>query len=443
MPTPSAVEHLLASPGVRADAGVRSARLQLTEHWLATASERPLLAIVAHTGGRPRLLLTDRVAEAEALLARPGADLDRLSALLDAPWVDPDRPLRLERLAVAKPWGRELWYTGIEARGVCAAHPDGAPGPTLPLPWLLAALPDRYGGVRAPVLLKVLDPHPEPGRGDLYFELHEHKQELFLVTTVDPGAWPQGIGRVRLGFDPGRIAALGDAGLRAAFLAAVRRYESVRRRLDAHLDAARDALGLERNAILPAAEARHLEEQLPADLVARERSLRAEVEGFTHLQPVVPGDLIRIPPGLPHALQHGVRVVEFQTPSYERRILWFGQKVLTQSHWDTEAAVARMTLRPPRSPGADTGNRTMPDTECLDRFDDVRILRIRLPAGTRHPLPPAAHAVLIALSGRVVLDGVEVGPEQALLVPGPALARPLVAGSEDALCAIALHGETP
>ena len=46
-------------------------------------------------------------------------------------------------------------------------------------------------GIAAPViLLKVLDPHPEPVRGDLYFEVHEHKREVYVVTAVDRNAWP-------------------------------------------------------------------------------------------------------------------------------------------------------------------------------------------------------------------------------------------------------------
>ena len=43
-----------------------------------------------------------------------------------------------------------------------------------------------------------------------------------------------------------------------------------------------------------------------------------------------------------HSLQHGVRVIEFQTPHYERMIVMFAQKVLTQGHWNTEEALAGM-----------------------------------------------------------------------------------------------------
>jgi hypothetical protein len=57
--------------------------------------------------------------------------------------------------------------------------------------------------------------------------------------------------------------------------------------------------------------------------------------------------VIKIPLHVPHALQHGVRVVEFQTPAYERKIISFGQKVLTQKGWDVERALQLMQLDVP------------------------------------------------------------------------------------------------
>ena len=39
---------------------------------------------------------------------------------------------------------------------------------------------------------------------------------------------------------------------------------------------------------------------------------------------------------------HGIKVVEFQTPHYERLILMFAQKVITQNHWDTENAINKL-----------------------------------------------------------------------------------------------------
>ena len=54
------------------------------------------------------------------------------------------------------------------------------------------------------------------------------------------------------------------------------------------------------------------------------------------------GDAIRIGPLIPHSLRHGVRVAEVQTPVYERLIISFNQKVLTQKGWNTDEAFEKM-----------------------------------------------------------------------------------------------------
>src|SRR5690625_7657891 len=42
-------------------------------------------------------------------------------------------------------------------------------------------------------------PLPVEVVGDLYFELHEEKREVYVVTSIDPQAWPEGIGAIRYG----------------------------------------------------------------------------------------------------------------------------------------------------------------------------------------------------------------------------------------------------
>ncbi|HSG89889.1 MAG TPA: hypothetical protein VLA56_11805, partial [Pseudomonadales bacterium] len=376
-----------------------------------------------------------------ALRADGVDELETLGHALDTPVLDPHKAFPLLPLAIPKPWGRELWYTGIEARGVCATG-DGAR--SVPLPWLLAALPERFGGVRAPVLMKVLDPLPEPVRGDLYFELHDEKEELYLVTAIDDDAWPDGVGAVRMGFDRERLAALGDTGLRRAFADAVAAYRPVRERIDAHLDAGRDAAGIARDAPLDGATAARLEADLPATLVDRERVLRAEVEALTALRPLRVGDLVQVPRGVPHALQHGVRVMEFQTPLYERRILWFAQKVLTEPDRNTQEVIDRMQLLPPEPSApeaipAPAGVHAERICAC-DAFD---VLRLRMDPDSRYRPPPAGHAVLAGLTGDVALDDRHAGAGAALLIPGPALAGELRAGADGAVCLLAVpatHG---
>ena len=71
------------------------------------------------------------------------------------------------------------------------------------------------------------------------------------------------------------------------------------------------------------------------------------MDGFTSIKELRLGDVIKVPTWTPHSPQHGIRVIEFQTPTYERYIISFEQRVLTQEHWDSEHAIAHMTLDPP------------------------------------------------------------------------------------------------
>lgn len=202
-------------------------------------------------------------------------------------------------------------------------------------------------------LLKILDPFPDPVYGDLYFELHEEKREVYVVTRVDPASWPAGRGAIRYGFDLQVRAEYPDEqAFRSAYLRSVRAYEQVRREIDRCEDAWRNAEGYRPNDLVPATTLRRWRAAHPPALRRAEVEARRAMERFTQLLPVGVGDVIQVPTRLPHALQHGVRTVEFQTPVYERRILSFAQKVLTQDHWDTAAAVQQMRLEPPPPPPA-------------------------------------------------------------------------------------------
>ena len=326
------------------------------------------------------------------------AHAQRLGAAL----IDFDEAQCLDPVHVPKPWGREIWHTGIEARGV--SRIVDADGACTPLPWVLAAAPRRLHAQSPIVLLKTLDPLPEPGLGDLYFELHETKREVYVVTHVDPRAWPDGVGAIRFGMNQAlRRGYADDAAFRRAYLDAVRSYEAVRRRIDAHASPA----------------------DLPADLVAAERRLREAMHRFTALVPLSVGDVVRVPTWLPHSLQHGVRVIEFQTPVYERRILSFGQKVLTQPHWDTDFAVQRMTLDTPLdapfelvepAPGV--------VVEQIAAFEDFVVQRVRLAAGAQLPLAATRPYVLATgLIGEPAIGATPLPAETACFVPGTALHR--------------------
>ena len=244
---------------------------------------------------------------------------------------------------------------GIEERGESRVHTDGG---ELPLSKYLDA-----AGIAAPViLLKVLDPHPEPVRGDLYFEVHEHKREVYVVTAVDRGAWPDGKGRIRFGMSQDMRRRFADDGeFRAAYLAAVREYEGTRRSIDRG------------DAVMAEDEARK----------------RAAMDAFTNLKSLRPSDVVVVPTWTPHALQHGTRVVEFQTAAYERYIISFAQKVLTQDGWDSERAIARLRLDPPADPAFEE---VAPRVDRIASFDDLfrSLARGRRAGQTRRTAAPGA-----------------------------------------------------
>jgi hypothetical protein len=118
--------------------------------------------------------------------------------------ISSDAPLQLESCIIPKPWGREIWYTGIEARGVSRVR--GETG-TTELPYALGMFPVPIVGDReeAPLLLKVLDPLPDEIYGDLYLEVHREKWETYVVLSVDPSAWPDGAGVLMAGLAPDAV----------------------------------------------------------------------------------------------------------------------------------------------------------------------------------------------------------------------------------------------
>ena len=318
--------------------------------------------------------------------------------------IDPSAPVKLEPVAIAKPWGREIWHSAIEARGESTVR---TAADSVPLSQYLEA-----AGIEAPVvLLKVLDPDPTPVLGDLYFEVHERKRELYVVTAIDPTAWPDGCGRIRLGMNQARRRTYGnDAAFRAAYLEAVRAYERERRAIDRGERPSGDA----------------------------EREKRALMEAFTAWSPLRIGDVVTLPPWMPHALQHGVRVVEFQTPTYERRIISFAQRVVTQGHWDSEEAIARMSLDPPPSSSFEE---VAPGVERVAAFDDFGVWRAALLPHRPVALPPdAPYTLCMAIGGAVQVGDLRLAAEQACLVPRASLQRHDLRGEEGAICLLAAPG---
>lgn len=369
---------------------------ELRQYWLPNAPSISLTALYCLSGERLRVAVTE-----QALVADASAPLSQFQGWTArhglASW-EPGMPLELSPVTVPKPWGREIWYSGVERRGVCGFVGGGGRSP---IPWLQAVVPERRLGVVAEplVLLKILAPHPQPVIGDLYFELHEEKREVYVVTGVDPGAWPGGQGRIRLGFDPRRLADYPDQqAFRQAYLRSVQAYEAVRRELDEM--------------------AQRGQRPQPAQL-QREQFLREAMNDFTCLRPVGVGDVVSVPLRVPHSLQHGVRVIEFQTPVYERKILSFAQKVQTQDHWDTAEAVQAMLLEAPPQPKfpllqQGDGLRV----ERVVDFPDFEVRRVTLWGGASFDVETGDdYGLLMVVAGIMQLAGAAYRPEQALLLP--------------------------
>jgi len=298
----------------------------------------------------------------------------------------------------------------------------------LPLSHYLALAPARLCQRRQLILLKVLDPLPNAPVGDLYCETHDKKHEVYVVTQIDAAAWPQAVGAIRFGVNQElRAQYAGDADFRAAYLAAVRDYEALRRELDAPSSPSSDP------------------EQIHK-LQAREATLRETMEHFTALLPLRLGDVVQVLPGVPHSLQHGVRVFEFQTPTFERNIISFAQRVLTQDNWDSDYAIAKMSLDIPAAPElASLQEDSTHSVERIVDFAEFEVLRVRLGPGVDYSLTkpdgnPPAYRLVAAISGELCVSHA-AGKEPlgaALFVPGCCPAADLInVGTEDAWACIA------
>jgi len=315
------------------------------------------------------------------------------------------RPFELETVSIPKPWGQEIWYSGIEQRGVSTVQ-------SVPLPWLLSVFGDYLGCVGSPMLLKILDPFPEPNLGDLYFEMHEKKIEVYVVTQVDPKAWPTGSGKIRYGFDQNVINEFESVDkFLDSYQLAVTEYRLTRNEVDAQLKSLKKQQGLVAGNPLAPAQYNEFIEQIDPELTAREEQLRHNMYRHTGMLDFSVGDVATIGPMVPHSLQHGVRVIEFQTPHYERYILSFGQEVLTQDHWDTDSALAgaRTEASTPEPPV-----QIAPGRDLIADFDAFKVTRLMLEPGDYSETQHTNYTMVIGVAGEMALDDLtEVGPEQA------------------------------
>ncbi|MFT7306371.1 MAG: hypothetical protein ACI9P7_001636 [Candidatus Azotimanducaceae bacterium] len=327
-----------------------------------------------------------------------------------------NKPWPLDSVRIPKPWGAEVWFTGIEERGVCSVR-------GIPLPWLTDLLPQSLVGSAAgtaPLLLKILDPLPDQNLGDLYFELHEKKIEVYIVTAVDEKVWPDGTGKIRYGFNQFlRASYPGDEAFKTAYLTAVNAYRQTRIEIDERLDHKKQQSGLAPNSEVPPELMTSWLQQLPEVLTKKESALRSNMHRFTHLRDIRKGDVITVEPFFPHSLLHGVRVIEFQTASYERYILSFAQKVLTQSHWDTEIGLAKALMDLPIAadlPVLEASGGVK--IEEIANFNAFTAKRFTLSRGSTHTLGTTDdYRLIMGVSGQADIGHSKCESEEAFLIP--------------------------
>lgn len=398
-----------------------SIRYSFDQYYLEEPADIALLAVVELSSlGIERLMVGEFSAETYAACEGINSSEDLLEASASFKWalIDCSAPIALKPISIAKPWGQEIWYTGIEARGQSLLT-DGIED--VLLPWFLSVAPERLVGAlhQQLNLLKILDPLPEPVFGDLYFELHEKKQEVYVVTSVDSDAWPEALGKIKIGFNQSYRAQFStDAAFVAAFGEAVKRYELVRREIDDRLDCQRTAAGFDLSEPVSASQTKQWLTTVDPGLLEREQVLRLDMDAFKGDVNLAVGDVLQVPCFTPHSLMHGVRTIEFQTPVYERQILSFAQKVLTQEAWDTDAALQIMALNDHQlQPLPLVASHQGVTIEQVVDFSDFSVQRMSLAAGAATSIElSGGYALLIGVKGAVIAQGRDVSAEQAVLM---------------------------
>lgn len=399
-----------------------SVHYELDQYYLSNPSKLELIALVEIDASGIRYLSVGEYSiQATELCESVQSHREMLAVTNSLQWpcIDCKAPIELSPIAIAKPWGQEIWYTGVEARGQ-SQFTDGEFAS--PIPWLLSAAPTKLAGAlcRELNLLKILDPLPEPVFGDLYFELHEEKQEVYVVTNISTQSWPDKRGKIRIGFDQAYKAEFSsDDDFIESFSASVKTYESIRREIDRNLDQMRNAEGIDLNDPVPAAQTKRWLSSVDTNLLVKEQELREKMDRFKGALELTVGDVLKVPCFTPHSLMHGVRTIEFQTPVYERKIVSFAQKVLTQENWDTDSALKCMSLddhklQPLKQLHESLG---VLIEEVVD-FSDFTVVRITLAPGAQSEFALSAdYAVAIGVKGAAQVSGKTIAAEQAFFFP--------------------------
>ena len=408
-------------------------------YWLNNSQNVPLAAYVQIIGEKFNITVTDDVVQMKKLAGNLRFEI--LAEKLKIPVIDLNKPLFFSSVSISKPWGQEIWLTGIEERGV-AGITDGKYDS--PIPWILALAPKALTDHKEKelILLKILDPVPEEVYGDLYFEMHKKKQEVYIVTNIDKSAWPDGTGKIRIGFKSQLIKKYGsDEAFRSAYLEAVSQYESIRKRIDLIFDQYRVEEVKEIKKFTHIENLKRWESKLPRKLRMEEIIARRKMDNFTDMMELKSGDVIKIPTYTPHALQYGVRTIEFQTPVYERKIISFAQKVMTQNHWDYREAIQDMNLKIPKQGKMKTLELTHEVLiEEIVQFSDFTVQRLTFfPSQSFRLNRFETYVLLISVFGGVRLGEHKMEAEQACLISNHLVTQTLTNDSNsNNICLLAL-----
>ncbi|MFL2527347.1 MAG: hypothetical protein ACJ0Q3_07680, partial [Candidatus Azotimanducaceae bacterium] len=190
-------------------------------------------------------------------------------------------------------------------------------------------------------------------------------------------------------------------------LSSVQQYEAIRQKVDAGLDVS----------------------------TTLEEKAKLKMDRFTSVKEMRLGDVIKVPTWTPHSLQHGVRVVEFQTPTYERYIISFEQRVLTQNHWDSEHAITHMTLDTPAATKHESISKGL---EIIARFEDFNVFRTDFTKSPNVDLTMSLdYAVFMSIGGSCLVGSLEVPSETACFIPRAALKNHKIRGQKGAYGLIA------
>lgn len=291
----------------------------------------------------------------------------------------PFQPAILEAVHILKPWGKEVWFTGIENRGVSRVifQTQNAKNISFKISTLIKVLGPSYleAHTKSPVLLKILAPSDNPTTGNLYYELHEKKEEVYIVSKVSDKL---GTGKMKYGINKNLLEQYKDETLfKQDFHQAVKSYEAIRIKIEQQLEKFKKRDGLEVNIALSNEQLEYYYSELSAALVEEEKSAELAVNQFVGWLDLELGDVISVEKNVPHALQHGVEVIEFQTPVYERFILSFGQRVLTQSHWDVDEGFKRIKLVGPKPQSLKTVSKNeLSHIFLVAKFTDFSVFKI-------------------------------------------------------------------